>query len=105
MATVTFRTQNRSGAYTYALAGTAKEIEAYVKAKGAFLRKDESGTPLYFTTRPLASGVEYTLDDKGYLTEPPSTEAQAIVDKLSAYSRISLKDVQKYAALTQAGLV
>lgn len=100
-----FKTANKSGAFTYSLTGTAKELEAYKKAKGAYYREDESKAPLYFTTRPLNSETEYTLDAKGYLTAETSAQTQTILNALSSVGSLSLNDLQKYAAMKQAGLI
>lgn len=104
MAKVTFKNANKSGAYTYTLSGTDKELADYKKAKGVNYR-EENGVPLYFTSRPLSSEVEYSLDGAGYLVAPMSNSGQAIINKLAEVSQFSLNDLQKYAAMKAAGLI
>lgn len=100
-----FKTTNKSGAYTYSLQGTDKEIAAYKAAKGSFYREDENEAPLYFTSRPLNSETEYSLDAKGYLVAEDSAQTQTVLNALSTVAKLSLNDLQKFAAMKAAGLI
>ena len=100
-----FKNANKSGAFTYSLTGTAKELAAYKLAKGTYYREDESKAPLYFTKRPLSSEIEYTMDSAGYLTAATSSQTQVVLNALSSVGQLSLNDLQKYAAMKQAGLI
>lgn len=100
-----FKNTNKSGAFTYSLTGTKEELAAYKAAKGSYYREDENKTPLYFTTRPLNSETEYTLDAKGYLTAETSAQTQNVLNALSSVAQLSLNDLQKFAAMKQAGLI
>lgn len=101
----TFRNKKKdSDVKIYALTGTDAELKAYAKIKGANLRKEEDGTPLYFTQRALAANVEYKLESDGTLSGGAS-RAQSIMDALSQVQGASLNDLQKYAAMNQAGLL
>ena len=100
-----FKNTNKSGAFTYTLTGTDKEIAAYKAAKGSFYREDENKAPLYFTSRPLNSETEYTLDAKGYLTAETSAQTQTILNALASVAQLDLNSLQKFAAMKAAGLV
>ena len=100
-----FHTTNRSGSNAYTLSGTPEEIKAYKTAKGTFYRQTDDGKPLYFTSRPLSSETEYTMDKAGYLSANDVAKAQAIKNALASVAGTSLNDLQKYSAMVQAGLV
>lgn len=46
-----YRSQNGNVTFVYNVAGSDADLSAYKKAQGKFYREDESGTPLWFTTR------------------------------------------------------
>jgi len=100
-----FHTTNKSGSTAYTLVGTKEEIAAYKKAKGSYYRETEDGKPLYFTSRPLSSETNYTLDKAGYLSANDTAKAQQIKNALASVAGTSLNDLQKYASMVQAGLV
>ena len=101
----TFHTTNKSGSTAYTLTGTPEEIKAYKAAKGTYYRETKDGKPLYFTSRPLSSEVNYTLDKAGYLSANDTAKAQQIKNALASVAGTSLNDLQKYSAMVQAGLV
>lgn len=96
----------RSGTYVYAVKGDAESLKAYKAAKGAYYRENDDKEPLYFTRGVIAAGTEMEIDASGNrVPVKASAEEQAIVDGLAKFSKVSVNDAQKYAALKAAGLV
>jgi len=102
---VTYLNSKDNGVKIYALSGVAKELADYKKVKGDKHMVDKkTNAPLYFTSRPMSSEIEYSLDDQGYLVDPnESTKSQEVLNALSQFKGMNLMDLQKFAAIKQAG--
>lgn len=102
---VTFLNSRDNGVKIYALTGTAKELADYKKVKGDKHIEDKAtGKPLYFTSRPMSSDIEYVLDKDGYLIDSEGAgKAQEVLNALSQFKGMNLMDLQKFAAIKQAG--
>jgi hypothetical protein len=55
----TYRSKKGTPTFVYSVSGTKEQLAAFKKAQGDYYREDESGTPLFFTTRYI--GEEGTL--------------------------------------------
>jgi hypothetical protein len=102
---VTYLNSRENGVKIYSLTGNAEEIKAYKKVKGDKLIEDKAtGKALYFTSRPMSSDVEYTLDKEGYLIDSAEAgKSQEVLNALSQFRGMNLMDLQKFAAIKQAG--
>lgn len=102
---VTYLNSKDNGVKIYALTGTAEELKAYKKSKGdKYIEDKVTSKPLYFTSRPMSSDTEYTLDKDGYLVDSESAgKAQEVLNALSQFKGMNLMDLQKFAAIKQAG--
>ena len=105
---VKFINARDNGTKIYGLIGTTKEIAdhkaAVEKRNQKYILDKSTGMPLYFTSRPLSSESEYTLDKDGYLEDKNAiSKSQEVLDTLAMFKGMSVTDLQKFAQIKQAG--
>jgi hypothetical protein len=95
-----FSSGKLAGRQVYTLTGTKEEKAAYKTAKGIYYKEDATGNPEYlaFPDEKLARGIEYVLNERGFL-EKPVTEQDMANNDLLAQSSLSLVDLQKLQIL------
>ena len=90
--------------FVYSLVGTETEIEAYKAASQA--STDETKV-LFFSTRPVNSGDEVVLSQKGnYSVQSGNLEAQAIAHQTLVDNAVAkFEGLQKFAGMTKEEII
>lgn len=60
-----YRSKNGNATFVYGVSGNATDLDAYKVAQGDFYREDDSGTPLWFTTRCIGKGGKLLITTNG----------------------------------------
>jgi len=72
------KNNNLVDVFVYAVTGSKEAIEAYEKAQGEFLRKDDTtGKPLWFSTRYVGDSAKLIITEKGNVVADMSEFAKA----------------------------
>jgi len=72
-----YRSKNGNVTFVYTVHGTDAQVEAYKEAQGDFYREDESGTPLWFTTRCIGDAGKLIITTNGNIVPDMSAFDQA----------------------------
>jgi len=72
-----YRSRNGNVVFVYAVTGSAAQIEAYKVSMGENLREDESGNPLWFTTRCIGQTGSLIITTNGNVVPDMSKYDQA----------------------------
>jgi len=72
-----YRSKNGNVTFVYAVKGTEAQLEAYKQAQGDFYREDESGQPLWFTTRCIGDNGKLIITTNGNIVPDMSAFDQA----------------------------
>lgn len=72
-----YRSQKGNTVFRYAVSGTPEQIEAYKNAQGENFREDDSGTPLWFTTRFVGNNGTLIITTNGKIVPDMSAFEKA----------------------------
>jgi hypothetical protein len=71
--------------YVYAVSGTAAELAAYKTAQAEQFREDETGAPLWFTTKVLPQNVVLAISQKSGKIYADTSEGDKINNLANQY--------------------
>lgn len=72
-----YRSRNGNPVFVYAVAASAKDLDAFKKAQGEFYREDDNGKPLWFTTRCVGNQGKLIITTNGNVVPDMSAFDQA----------------------------
>ena len=76
-----YRSKNGNVTFVYTVSGSAEQLAAFKEAQGEFYREDESGKPLWFTTRFIGDNGTLVLTTNGNIVPDMSAldKAESLV--------------------------
>lgn len=88
MLKITFKSQYRKAStaagrgrltFVYTVAGTSKEVQAYADTQGEYLREDDNGKPLFFSTRYYGASCNLlpNADESGFYPDTSELDQMA----------------------------
>ena len=72
-----YRSKNGNATFVYGVSGNATDLDAFKVAQGDYYREDESGTPLWFTTRCIGNTGKLIITTNGNIVPDMSAFDQA----------------------------
>ena len=72
-----YRSKNGNATFVYGVSGNTSDLEAFKAAQGDYYREDESGTPLWFTTRCIGNSGKLIITTNGNVVPDMSAFDQA----------------------------
>jgi len=72
-----YRSKNGNATFVYGVSGNASDLDAYKVAQGDYYREDDSGTPLWFTTRCIGNSGKLIITTNGNIVPDMSAFDQA----------------------------
>lgn len=99
-----YKSKNGNTVFVYGVSGSASQIEAFKTAQGENHREDESGTPLWFTTRCVGQSGTLIITTNGKVVPDMSAFDQA-ASMASQYGGNFGQELAKAAAAQLLGTV
>lgn len=73
----TYRSKNGNPTFVYGVSGSQKDLAAFKAAQGEYYREDETGSPLWFTTRCVGTTGKLIITTNGNVVPDMSAFDQA----------------------------